>query len=416
MFYGWWIVVLAFVATAYGGATVWYGFTAFFDPLIEEFAWSYTAISLAASLRGVEFGLMDIVVGFLVDRFSIRRIILVGSILIGIGWLILSRVNSLATFYMSFFIICTGATGISSVVFLSLITRWFYKRLGLALGLTMAGFGAGGFAVPGIVYLLDVVGFRMVFFVFGVTALIIGGFTAYFLRDRPQDMGCGPDGVPLYQGKYTSEHASIHSVEPTAPARDYTFKEAISKPAFWIVTYVSTILVFSLMMVSTHVMPYLEHLGYSRHTASIVAMMIPVMSITGRLGIGWVSDFISRRLILILTLIGGTVGIMLFLYAHLFFFLISFVLLFGISYGGIIVLRPGILREYYGSTYIGSIIGLCFAVSMVGSIIGPTFAGWIFDTTSSYSIAWVVSGVLFLIGVPLVLIMKHPQVTEKKYA
>ena len=72
MFYGWWIVILAFVTTAYGGATVWYGFTAFFDPLIEEFAWSYTAISLAASLRGAESGLIDVVIGFLVDRFSIR--------------------------------------------------------------------------------------------------------------------------------------------------------------------------------------------------------------------------------------------------------------------------------------------------------------------------------------------------------
>ena len=123
MFYGWWIVILSFIIGTYGGATIWHSFTTFFAPLIEEFGWSYTAISLAASLRGAEFGLMDVVVGFLVDRFSIRRIVLFGSIVVGIGWLILSRVNSLSTFYISFFIISTGAGGIAGVVFITLLTR-----------------------------------------------------------------------------------------------------------------------------------------------------------------------------------------------------------------------------------------------------------------------------------------------------
>jgi len=163
-------------------------------------------------------------------------------------------------------------------------------------------------------------------------------------------------------------------------------------------------------------MPYLEHIGYSRYRASIVAMMIPVMSIVGRLGIGWVSDFISRRVIFLLTVVGLIVGVVLFFNAHLSFLLIPFVIFFGVGYGGIIILRPGVLRDYYGSTYIGSLIGLCFGLTCIGGIAGPLFAGWVFDTTSSYSIAWVVSGSLFLIGVPLVLIMKHPQATGKEGA
>ena len=88
IFYGWWIIILIFMIAAYGGATIWYGFTTFFSPLVNEFAWSYTAISVAASIRGAECGLMDVVVGFLVERFSIRRIVFISSILVGIGWLI----------------------------------------------------------------------------------------------------------------------------------------------------------------------------------------------------------------------------------------------------------------------------------------------------------------------------------------
>ena len=166
-------------------------------------------------------------------------------------------------------------------------------------------------------------------------------------------------------------------------------------------------------MVSTHVMPYLEDLGYSRHLAGIVAMMIPIMSIAGRLSIGWVSDFIPRRALLTLMVLGEMVGILLFLNSHWFYLLIPSVILFGISYGGILVLRPVVLREYYGTTHIGSILGLHTGLSMTGSIVGPLLAGWIFDTTGSYSLAWTVSIVALFIGALLVFLLKYSQVTGK---
>ncbi len=409
IFYGWWIVILSFVVGVYGGATIWYGFTAFFDPLVKEFAWSYTAISLAASLRGAESGLMDIIIGFLADRFSIRRIILGSSILVGIGWLILSRVNSLGTFYTSFFMICVGAGGISSVVFLTLLARWFHKRAGLAVGLTTSGFGAGGLAVPGIVYLLDLVGFRTAFSVFGVAALIIGGIASYFVRDWPRDVGPSPDGISLHSSEHTPEQTKVASPEDFALPSDYTFRKVLSKPAFWVITYASAATIFLVMAVITHIMPYLEDLGYSRRTASLVAMAIPAISVAGRLGTGWISDKIAYRAILFLLLLGQLAGSILLLYSNLFILLILFVILFGITYGGIIVLRPIALRSYFGTTHIGSIIGSCIGLSAAGSIGGPLFAGWIFDTTGNYSLAWVIAGILLLVSIPLVAMMKQPK-------
>ena len=80
MFYGWWIVILLFFTGAFGGATIWYGFTAYFNPLIDEFGWSYMAISIAASLRGLEMGLLDLIIGFLLDRFGSRRILFAASV------------------------------------------------------------------------------------------------------------------------------------------------------------------------------------------------------------------------------------------------------------------------------------------------------------------------------------------------
>ncbi|MFC1966253.1 MFS transporter [Chloroflexota bacterium] len=407
MFYGWWIVIIVFLASAFGGATIWYGFTAFFKPLINEFGWSYTAISLVASFRGLEVGAMDVFVGFLVDRFGGRRIVFVSSILIGIGFLMLSRINSLATFYLSYAVIFIGTTGIGNVVFFQLITRWFRKRLGLALGLSGAGVGAGGFAIPGIVYLLDILGFRTVFVIFGITALVLGGLMGYFIRSRPEDIGCSPDGVPLPQHEQTSGYSNAPARRSIDGIKDCTFVEAISDPAFWIITYVSAVTAFTTLMVTTHVMPYLEHIGHSRYTAGMVAMMIPVTSIIGRLGVGWISDFVSNKVIFVLALVAATIGIALFLHARLSFLLIPFVILFGISYGGIMILRPAILKRRYGSTYIGSLIGFCLGLAIFGSIFGPLLGGWIFDTTGNYDLAWIISGILLIIGIPLMLIMKN---------
>ena len=413
MFYGWWIVVITFFAGAFGGAVIWYGFTAFFDPLVKEFAWSYTAISLAASLRSVETGIMDAAVGFLADRFGGRRIVFAGLILVGIGYLMLSRISSLSTFYISFIIIFIGGTGIGNVVIFQIITRWFRKRLGLALGIASAGYGVGGFAVPGIVYLLDVLDFREVFVIIGIAALVAGCFIVYFLRSRPEDTGTLPDGVSLSESEPFPDPSSPGSTGITTYAREYSIKETLRTPAFWIITYVSTVSIFSMAMIVTHVMPYLEHLGYARYAASIVAMMIPVTSILGRLGVGWVSDFFSRKTIFILAAVAQAAGVWLFIYADISMSLAVSVILFGISYGGIIVLRPGALRDYYGSTHIGTIIGFCLGVTAIGSMFGPLLAGWVFDTTDSYRFAWVISGVLLVVGIPLMLLMKNPTVAEK---
>ncbi len=344
MFYGWWIVILSLILGLYGGATIWYGFTAFFDPLIKEFAWSYTAISLGASLRGAEFGLMDAMIGFLADRISIRWIILGGSIIVGIGWFILSRVNSLGIFYTSFFIICTGASGMSSVVILTLLARWFHIRLGLVMGLTTAGFAAGGLAVPGIVYLLDVVGFRTVFFTFGITALTFGGVAAYFVRDWPKDVGSGPDGISPESSEYIPEQVKPTNSGDIAPP-DYTIRQVLSKPAFWVIIYASAASSFSMTGVSTHIMPYLEHLGYARNAASLVAMALSLLSIFGRLTTGWILDKIAFRVVLILVLLGQLVGSILLIYSNMLFLLIPCVILSGVTRGGTMVIRPVALRK-----------------------------------------------------------------------
>jgi MFS family permease len=158
VFYGWWIVLACFIISIYTGGIIFYGFTAFIDPLVREFGWSYTQISFALSIRGIELSFLSPVAGFLADRYGSRRLAFGGVIIIGLGFFILSFTQSLWVFYASFVLIALGGGGCTIVVFMRVVNNWFRRKIGLALGVMSSGFGAGGLIVPLIVYLIDAFG------------------------------------------------------------------------------------------------------------------------------------------------------------------------------------------------------------------------------------------------------------------
>ncbi|UCG67043.1 MAG: MFS transporter, partial [Deltaproteobacteria bacterium] len=155
IFYGWWIVLACSLIVLYVAGIIQYGFTAFFEPIREEFGWSYTQISLAASLRGLEMGIFAPLVGFLVDRFGPRKLMVWGTITVGFGLIVLSFTHSLAMFYAAFLLLAFGAGGCTSLVTMTAVANWFRKKVGLALGVLGSGIGVSGLMVLLIVGLID---------------------------------------------------------------------------------------------------------------------------------------------------------------------------------------------------------------------------------------------------------------------
>ena len=134
IYYGWYIVGACFLITVYTAGVVFFGFTAFFEPIVKEFDWSYAQISLAASLRGLEIGLLAPIMGLLVDRWGPRRLIFTGSILVYIGFFILSRTSSLAMFYGAFAFIAIGMSTCTQTVLMPAVANWFRRKIGVAIG------------------------------------------------------------------------------------------------------------------------------------------------------------------------------------------------------------------------------------------------------------------------------------------
>ncbi|HSR13926.1 MAG TPA: MFS transporter, partial [Thermodesulfobacteriota bacterium] len=139
VFYGWWIVLACFAIGLYVSGISFYGFTAFIDPLIREFGWSYTQVSFAASLRGLEMGVFAPVIGFAVDRLGSRKVMFGGVITVACGLLLLSLTRSLPMFYAGFLLLAFGAGGCTSVVSMSVVANWFDRNVSKALGVMASG-------------------------------------------------------------------------------------------------------------------------------------------------------------------------------------------------------------------------------------------------------------------------------------
>jgi OFA family oxalate/formate antiporter-like MFS transporter len=396
IFYGWWIVSACFFIGLYMGGAIIYGFTAFFEPIRVDFGWTYTQVSLAASLRGLEMGIFAPFVGFFADRFGSRNLTLWGTILVGVGLILLSLTQSLATFYASFLIIAFGAGGCATVVTMTAVANWFHRKVGVAMGVMISGFGAGGLMLPLIVRLIDVSGWRTTFIILGLGMWIFGIPASFVIRNRPEQYGYFPDG------KETGD--PLPEIEIRNRGSEISLRQALRMRSFWYINSIELIRMLTVMAVITHIMPYLGSLGIPRSTAGLVAGAVPLFSIIGRLGFGWLGDIFDKRYVLALSLFLTSLGLLAFRYTQSTWVACAFLLLFSPGYGGGMALRGAILREYFGRDSFGKIIGITVGCAATGGIIGPPLAGWVFDTVGSYQPIWLIF--CGLIGLTIWLILR----------
>jgi MFS family permease len=384
------VVLACSLISFYVAGSIFFGFTAFFEPIAEEFSWSYTQISFAVSLRGLEMGIFAPIVGFLVDRFGPRKVIFSGTIMVGIGLLSLSFTQSLAMFYGAILLLAFGAGGCTSVVTMTAVVNWFHKKAGIALGVAGSGIGASGLMVLLIVYLIDNFDWRTTLIILALGMWAIGIPLALIIRNKPEDYGYLPDGQ--------TQAVSVQNHEVQEKSVEVSLKQALKQKTFLYLNLVEALRMMTLMAVFTHVMPYLSSVGMQRASASIIAGAIPVLSIIGRFGFGWLGDYYDKKHVMMLTLGLIILGILTFSFMHMRWMIIPFLLLFPLGHGGSMVLRGSILREYFGRNSFGKMIGIIMGSSSIGGIVGPTLAGWSYDTWGSYQHIWYVFAGLLIIA------------------
>ena len=407
MFYGWWIVIAGGLGMSITAGINFHGFGNFIIPLTNEFGWNRTTISGLFSLARMESGLLGPLEGWLVDRVGPRRLMIVGIPLMGVGYILMSRVNSLAAFFFVYIFAITlgNSLGMSTPMAAS-VANWFNRKRGLAFGIMWSGVGLGGFFVPAVGWLIAAYNWRIASIVIGVFIIVMGIPIAALMRHRPEPYGYMPDGEEPDTDDETGE---VRRRQQPDLSQDFTAKEALMTSSFWYLTL--SIAARSLVSggVGLHLVPYFVDLGASDVFAATLAGAVGVLSIPGRFGLSAVSDYLNRRYVMAVSLFLMTIAIVFMARATSVTQVLPFLVLYAAAQGGISVIPQSLIAEYFGRRAYATIQGFRGTIQMIGIIIGPLVSGYVFDTTGSYEWAFMGFGAASLVSLGLVLLMRPPK-------
>ena len=258
VFYGWVIVgVSAFVFAVVRGVNDAFG--VFFVALVDEFGWSRAAIAGVFSSVQLTGAAVALGVGMLSDRVSVRRLVPLSACLIALGLVLASRAQSLAMLYVAYgCIFALGYCGVGELTHVPLIARWFVTRRGTAIGVAMAGMGVGIlFIVPLAQMCIHHLGWRGAYLV--LAALVLLGVippTLLWQRDRPEELGLWPDGIPPPSQPSRFE-GTVRQPRPRLAGPEWTLRTALGTPTLWLLWVMPVLTPLGMMMVVPHHVAYL---------------------------------------------------------------------------------------------------------------------------------------------------------------
>jgi sugar phosphate permease len=406
IFYGWWIVSAIFAIAGFANGVVFYSFTAVLEPIVKEFGWSYAKASFAASIRGFEASFLSPLLGILFDRFGPRRLIFIGGTFISAGLLLLSRTHSIVTFYFAFFLMATGMGACTGFLLTTVLGNWFRRHISIASGIALCGGSAGGLMIPLVTRLIDMTNWRTAILIMAIAAFCIILPLSLIVRHKPEQYGYLPDG-----DKKSEPVAAKVTAPPRNTGKGITIGQILANRAFWHISLAFMLHYLIVSAILTHIMPYLSTMGILRSSSSFVASSIPLISIAGRIGYGWLGDRVNKRRLASSGYILIIIALLLLIYIDRLgtWTLIPFIILFGIGFGGPVPMALSLLLEEFGRDRFSTIVGTCSAVLMFGSILGPPLAGWFYDHYHSYLWAWFIFIGVAIAGITSLLTIPKPR-------
>jgi MFS family permease len=264
--------------------------------------------------------------------------------------------------------------GFAYVPAIGTVQRWFVTKRGQASGWAVAGIGIGTMAAPpAAAYAIEVFGWRGAYVAFGVATLVLGVLATVLLRASPASMGLQPDGA-----------AAPVNTAPTAPA-GLELGQVLRHRVFWLLYLACALNCIGTFVPFVHLAPYATDQGLSRIEGVWLVGLIGVGSTLGRFVLGGLADRIGRDRSLALIMLLNGVALAYWSVAQGFTALAIFALVFGLFYGGFVALVPAFTADLFGLRAMSAVLGVLYTSVAFGTLLGPTLAGWVFDTTGSYT-------------------------------
>jgi len=394
-FYGYVIATACFSIQAVGIGT-YISFGVLFNPLISEFGWSRASIAGASSMAFLLMGLFGIVGGRLNDRIGPRKLMTVTGIFFGLGYLLMSRLETVWQLYLFFGLIF--GIGLSSVDVISLTTiaRWFVRKRGVVTGIVKVGTGAGQMTIPFLAsILITSYGWRYACILIGVVMLIILVAIAQLMRRDPGMMGLSPDGDETGPAN-----------EPALAVEGLSLGEAIRTRQFWTICAADLTIVFCLMLVVVHIVPFTIDIEVSPTRAAGVLSTIGGVSMAGRFISGLAIDRVGSRRVMIFCFFLLIAGLLWLQLAKELWMIYLFAVIYGIAHGGFFTTLSPLVAEFFGIKSHGALFGITMFCGTFGGALGPFLAGYIFDVTGGYGLAIWICILMSALGFVLISLLK----------
>ena len=388
IFYGWWVVA-AFSVTTFISTGVRHAVGPFLKPIVEDLGLDRASFSIVIALSLFLYGAFMPLAGLALDRFSVRAVTSVGTVLLVLSLVLTAMVRNFWEFAAVYGVLVPlGLAGTGPVIASGVVARWFSKRRGTALSvLGSASMTGMSLLVPAVTWLILTTGWRQTYMwiAAGVLVLVLP-LCLLVLRDSPESVGLMADGGTLKPGT------------TAAPIERVTAGEALRTLAFWQLAGSFFTCGFSMSLLSAHGIPMLTDHGYSPMFASWALGVLGGSSIGFTIMLGALSDRFGRRPVLA-TIYAGRI----FIFAGLFLIrdnpaaILAVAVLGGITMAGTGSMTSALTADIYGRFSVSSVFGLIFLVHQTGSALGSSLAGVLFETTGGYGAAYVLA-CLFLAG------------------
>ena len=395
------IISVAFLSDFIAVGFFFYSYSVFFIPLSQEFGSSRLMTSLGMTIFGGVGALLSPLLGMLLDRYPIKRIMLSGCALTGVSFLLLAQAHNSQQFYLLLAVgLTSGVNAMGGMATAKMISNWYRRRIGAAMGVAAVGISLSGVIMPPIAsWLIEMYGWRGGFTTYGVLTLVVCLPTLWVcIISTPADINQQPDGGAA------DEHVSGHTL-PLQPS--WSQSKLLHSRTLYLLVFVFASAYCCVQTLFTHLVPYAIDTGRSAIAAAFLVSLCAGTAVLGKLLFGLLIDRTSgtQALNCILTLQAiGLIGLLLS--SNILLLSIS-IAAFGLGYGGGVPVQHAITVRLYGPLSFGRALGLTRFLGAPLTLIGAPMAGWLFDISGHYDWAW--ASMLVLIIAALISIRALPK-------
>ena len=399
-FYGWKIVGAGALINFFSIGLPFYAFSVFYIHLQEEFNAGRFLISSTLSILIIAGGVFAPICGHLVDRYSIKNILSLGSLLFGLGLIALGFCQNYYQFLIVYgTILSLGITLFGNLSTAKLISFWFNKKNGSAMGYAALGISLSGVFIPPIaVYLIGIFDWRITYMIFGIFVIVFFiPFCRFFIINKPSEVNQNIDGLELLEENSSKIEGKIMN-----------FWSIVKVPAFWILIIIFSLQFCANLGVYSHIFPYVSDLGFDIKKAGYAVSVGAFGAALGKVVFGKLIDIFSARITLWISIIIQGVGILLVSSSSTYSLLLLSVLIMSLGLGGSVPLMNILFSKTFSSINFGKALGLAVPFMVPIQVIGGPLSGWLFDTFGNYDLAFSLNAGVCLIAFLFVFMLNVP--------